>query len=276
MSNMEFKGIRYEKNGPVATITKINPQYNYCMDRIIVPEMGRALKDAKMDDSIRAVVITSESGVHQGAYFVCQVMDEHPDITTVELKDLYVYGHEMVRTIWTMDKPVIGVVKKEGCGGGIEFFHACDFVIGAEEAEFSAPEVESCAICSFGGTQRIPRIVGWRRAQEILMLGMRMTGREAADCGLITRAVPEDQVDAEVQKLIDRILELPPQGIAYNKMAMHKAWEMNLGAGLDFEVEAATMILAEGMFKEITAAVLSGQKPQYRPHRHLTHGAEWQ
>ena len=273
---MEFKGIRYEKKGPVATITKINPEFNYAMDKVIVPEVNCALQDAKVDDEIRVVVITSESGVHQGAFCVYQVMMEQPDNTTLGLRDLYVYGHEVARTIWTMDKPVIGVVKKEGCGGGMEFLHACDFVIGAEDAEFSAPEVESGAICSWGGSQRIPRMVGWRRAQEILMLGGRMTGREAADCGLITRAVPVDQVDAEVQKIIDRILSLPPQGIAYNKMALHKTWEMNLSAGLDWEIEAATMILAEGSFKKITDCYMTGEKPQFGPYYHTTHTPEWQ
>ena len=82
-------------------------------------------------------------------------------------------------------------------------------------------------------------------------------------------------MDAEVQKLLDRILELPAQGIAYNKMAMHKAWEMNLNAGLDYEIEAATMILAEGSFKKITDCYMTGEKPQFGPYYHTTHTPEW-
>lgn len=269
---MTYKALDYEIRDGVAYLVKCNASDGYCMDKDVTVEMRRALLDVRERDDVRAVVIDSKGGIHQGAYIVCQLMDETDPLQTRELIQL---GHEIGELIWNMDKPVIGVIRTEGCGGGIEHLHACDFVVAAEDAVISAPEVETGTMCAWGGSQRIPRIVGWRKAQRILMLGEKMSGREAADAGLITEAVAAGQVDAAVERLVARIKALPAQSVAISKHAMHKAWEMDVNAGLKYEVELSSLLLAEGLFKSIIKDVMAGNEPAFKPYRHLVAGEDW-
>ncbi len=269
---MELKAIRYEIKDDVAYITKVNKDNNYAMDRDATVEMRRCLLDVKERDEIRAIVIDSEGGIHQGAYLVCQLMDE---IDVLQTRELIQLGHEMGELIWNMDKMVIGVIRKEGCGGGIEHFHACDFVIAADDAVISAPEVETGTMCAWGGSQRIPRIVNWRKAQRILLLGESMSGKEAAEAGFITESVPDDQVDDAVNKILNRIRELPGQSLAITKHAMHKSWEMGVTEGLKYEVEVSSLLLAQGLFKDIIKSVMAGDEVKIQEFIHLVKGTEW-
>lgn len=270
---MELRAMRYEIKDSVAYLTKLNATYNYAMDKDTTVEMYRCLRDAAGRDDVRAVVIDSEGGVHQGAFLVCQLMDE---IDVLQTRELIKLGHEMGEFIWNMDKPVIGIIRKEGCGGGIEHFHACDFVIAADDAVISAPEVETGTMCAWGGSQRIPRIVNWRKAQRILMLGEPMSGKEAAEAGFITESAPADHVDACLERILDRIKELPAQSLAITKHAMHKAWEMNVTEGLKYEVEISSLLLAQGLFKDIIKAVIEGKEPEIPAWKHLVQGKEWE
>lgn len=269
---MSYQAIEYEIRDDVAYLVKCNSGTGYAMDKDATVELRRALLDVRERDDVRAVVIDSKAGIHQGAYLVCQLMDETSPLQTRELIQL---GHEIGELIWNMDKPIIGVIRTEGCGGGIEHLHACDFVIAAEDAVISAPEVETGTMCAWGGSQRIPRIVGWRKAQRILMLGEKMSGREAAAAGLITEAVDSSQVDAAINRILTRIKALPAQSIAISKHAMHKAWEMDVNAGLKYEVEVSSLLLAEGLFKDIIKSLMAGEEPDFKPFRHLVSGEAW-
>ncbi len=270
---MVLRSVRYEIREHTAYLTKTDSTYNYSMDKGTTVEMYRCLKDAAKRDEVRAVVIDSEGGIHQGAFLVCQLMDE---IDVLQTRELIQLGHRMGEFIWNMDKPVIGVIRKEGCGGGIEHFHACDFVVAADDAVISAPEVETGTMCAWGGSQRIPRIVNWRKAQKILLLGEKMTGKEAEEAGFITESAPADQVDACVERILSRIRELPAQSIAITKHAMHKAWEMNVTEGLKYEIEVSSLLLAQGLFRDIIKSVMEGKKPEIPEWKHLVRGENWE
>ncbi len=270
---MELKAVRYEIRDQVAYLTKTDSTFNYAMDKNTTVDLYRCLKDAAKRNDVRAVVIDSEGGIHQGAFVVCQLMDE---IDVLQTRELIQLGHEMGELIWNMDKPVIGVIRKEGCGGGIEHFHACDFVVTADDAVISAPEVETGTMCAWGGSQRIPRIVNWRKAQRILLLGEKMTGKEAEEIGFVTESAPADQVDACVNRILNRIKELPAQSIAITKHAMHKSWEMNVTEGLKYEVEISSLLLAQGIFKDVIKAVMEGKEPEIPVWKHLVRGEEWE
>lgn len=271
----QYTAISYEKKAGVATITKINADTGYSMSRDVVVQMRRALLDAAEDDGILAIVITSESGVHQGAYAVNQGMEQEDGGRPLHIREFIQYGHAVARLIETMEKPVIGVIKKQAVGGGLETLHPCDFLIAAEDAVLSQPEVETCTIAGWGGCQRVSRIANWRQAKKVLMLGLPVTGREAAEIGLVTEAVPLDQVDATVQAYIDRLRQVAPQSVALTKSAMRKVWESDHESGLGYERELSALLLSEGMFKEMTDAIMAGKAPQTKPYTHLTNGPEW-
>ncbi len=271
----EYTAITYEKEDGIATITKVNADTGYSMSRDVIVQMRRALLDAQDDDDIRVIVITSESGIHQGAYAVNQGMEQPTGGEPLHIREFIYYGHNVASLIERMEKPVIGVIKKQAVGGGLETLHPCDFIIAAEDAQLSQPEVESCTIAGWGGCQRVSRIVNWRKAKKMLMLGLLVSGKEAEEIGLVTEAVPFDQVDETVRWYIDRLKNVAPHSVALTKAAMLKVWEGSHEAGLSYERELTSLLLTEGIFKEMTDAMAHGEKPEIKPYRHLTNKEEW-
>lgn len=271
----EYTAIRFEKADGVATITKCNADTGYSMSRDVVVQMRRALLDAADDDAVRVIVITSESGVHQGAYAVNQGMEQEEGDRPLHIREFIHYGHDVARLMETMEKPIIGVIKKQAIGGGLETLHPCDFLIAADEAEISQPEVESCTIAGWGGCQRVSRMVNWRKAKKILMLGLPVSGKEAAEIGLVTESAPLDKVDETVQWYIDRLMNVAPHSVALTKTAMRKVWETNHQAGLDIEKELSALLISDGYFKDMTAAMMAGETPEIKPLTHITNGPLW-
>ena len=272
---MKYDSILYEKTDGVATITKNNaPQFG--LTREVVIEMHDALADAAHDDDVSVIVITAGGeGFHMGAV---AFGDARPDwkFTPLEFKELTKFGHDLFRAIELLEKPVIGVAKKGAVGGGFENLHACDFVIGGDTAEFSQPEVTLGMVCGWGGTQRLPRLVGWRKAKEILMGSLVLTGREAADIGLITKSVPIDEVDDAVTALCNRLKACGPVAMAYTKLSMNKVWETDYRSGLDYEVEASAMVNSSGEFTaEVFDDFLAGRHPEFKKAKRITSAPEW-
>lgn len=270
-----YTAISYEKREGTAIITKINRDTGYSMSRDVVVQMRRALLDAAEDDAVQVIVITSESGIHQGAYAVNQGMEQEGGNEPLHIRELIRYGHAVARLIETMEKPVIGVIGKQAVGGGLEILHACDFLIAAEDAQLSQPEVETCTIAGWGGCQRVTRITNWRRAKKFLMLGLPVSGKEAEEIGLVTETVPADALEGTVQQYVKRLKEVAPHSVALTKSAMRKAWEGGHEFGLEYEQELSALLLSEGRFKTMTDAVMAGRKPEIAPYTHLTYGPEW-
>ena len=272
---MDAAAILYEKSNGVATITKINePQFG--MTRAVLLAMREALIDALNDDDVSVIVITcGGAGFHMGAVVFGEARADWK-FTPIEFKEIIQMGHDLFRMMETLEKPIIGVAKGGAVGGGFEMLHVCDFVIAAEGASFSQPEVTLGMICGWGGTQRLTRMVGWRKAKELLMEGVAVTGTQAAALGLVTRAVPLDQVDAEVEALCGRLKANGPVALGYTKLAMNKVWETDHRSGLDFEVEFSGMVNSSGEFTaQVFEDFLAGRQPTFHKRSRMTKGPEW-
>ena len=271
----EFKNILYEKSDGIATITKNNPP-DYGMTRGVIIEMKKVLMDARDDDDISVIVITAGGeGFHAGALVFGEIRPNW-DFTPMEFKEIIQIGHKLYRMIETLEKPVIGVAKAGALGGGLENLHACDFVIAADTAKFSQPEATLGLIAGWGGTQRLPRLVGWRKAKEILLAGIEILGKEAETIGLINKAVLADSVDEEVRNLCEKLKKCGPVGLAYTKLAMNKVWESDYHTGLNYEIEAAGMTISSGEFNsEVFKAFIEGRKPVFKKRKRITSGPEW-
>lgn len=272
---MDLNSIAYEKSDGVATITKNNPpQYGLTLE--VLTEMKAALVDANNDQDILVIVIDAGGeGFHMGAVVLGEANSDW-EFTPIEFKEALMTGQNVFRLIETLEKPVIGVAKAGAVGGGFENLHACDFVIAGDEARFSQPEVTLGMICGWGGTQRLPRMVGWRKAKELLIEGIEISGVEAAELGLVTRAVPVDQVDGEVAALCDRLKKNGPVAMAYTKLAMNKVWDTDYRTGLDYEVEVSGMVNSSGDFNaEVFADFLEGRQPTFNKRKRITADPKW-
>ena len=268
---MNLKSIDYKKDHEVANITKINgPQYGMTLEVLV--EMEEALIDANNDKDISVIIISAGGdGFHMGAVVFGEVGNADWNLSPVEFRDISKVAHKLFRYIETMEKPVIGVAKGGAVGGGFENLHACDFVIASNEAKFSQPEVTLGLNTGWGASQRLPRMVGWRKAKELLLTGIEISGKEAEKIGAITKAVPLNKVDEEVDKLCERLKLCAPVAWGYTKTAINKVWETDYRSGLEFEIEAWGMVNSEKEFNaDVFDDFLNGRQPKFKKNKRIT------
>ena len=273
---MNLKSLDYKKDNGVANIVKINePQYGMTLEVLV--EMEEALIDANNDKDISVIIISAGGdGFHMGAVVFGEVGNADWNLSPVEFRDISKVAHRLFRYIETMEKPVIGVAKGGAVGGGFENLHACDFVIASDEAKFSQPEVTLGLNTGWGASQRLPRMVGWRKAKELLLTGIEISGKEAEKIGAITKSVPLDKVDEEVDRLCERLKLCAPVAWGYTKTAINKVWETDYRSGLEFEIEAWGMVNSEKEFNaDVFDDFLNGRQPKFKKSKRITSGDEW-
>ena len=272
---MNFEYITYEKKGAAAWIVK-GPKGDYGIPRGAVLEMERALDDAGDDTAIRVLVLTAGGeGFHNTASSFFDEASPDFNLSAQDMRSVAEFGHRFLNKLEKFPKPVIGVAKGGAQGGGMESLHPCDFIIAAEDARFSQPETCVDMLPGWGGSQRLARIVGWRKAKMLLMTGQEIDGREAERIGLVTMAFPKAQVDAEVDKLVKSLIAQGPNGLAYTKRAMLKTWETNHQAGLEYEAEALGMAYSAGQVDMAIEAYQAGESPEFSQTRPLCEGPDW-
>ena len=265
---MEYTNLRYEQNGRVVRLIKQNAEQGYCMTAELTREMFDALKKARADDSVGVIVIDSD-GVHQGAFAVSEAM--FTGVSYLQLRETVALGHELCRLIERIEKPVIGVVRKEANGGGFETLDPCDFVICADTAVLTQPEVNLGGIAGWGGVQRLGRMIGWRKAQELLLLGEPVDGKTAEALGIVTKSVPEDKVDEAVDQLCQRLLNVPIQSFSVNKRDLLHVHTMTMYDALEAEIDYTSGLITEGLFSKAVEALMQNKAPEYPPyHRYLS------
>jgi len=184
---MEFKNTLYEKRDGMATITINRPQAMNAMNEETIPEILARLEDAEKDENVRVIVIT---GAGEKAF--CAGLDLKPmmDINVIEAVEISRRGQKLTLAIEEVGKPVIAAINGYALGGGLELAMACDIRIASEKARIGQPEVNVGLIPGWGGTQRLPRLVGKGIAKELIFTGKLIDAKTAERIGLINMVVP--------------------------------------------------------------------------------------
>lgn len=272
---MKFQSIKYEKKNGVATITKDNPETEYGMSKDVLIEAQQALNNAKNDTDVRVIILTTtDNAIHN---YAC-VVNEHKetcDFPALEFRDLLQVGHKFACTIETLEKPVIGVASGGAIGGGLETLLACDFIIAAETATFMFPEITCGIIVGWGTSQRLPRMVGMKKAKYMLMTGEEIDGREAAQIGLVTKAVALNKVEDEVKSLCDKLTSFSPTAMNFMKQSVNKAWDTDYRSGLDYEIEAASLNFSHGDFTHFVKSIGEGKQAEFKAVPKVTNSPDW-
>ena len=253
---MSFEMIIAEKRGRVGLITLNRPKALNALNDQVVNEITAALNDFESDEGIGAIVITgSEKAFAAGADIGAMASFSYMDA----------YKSEYITRNWervkTCRKPVIAAVAGFALGGGSELAMMCDIIIAADTAKFGQPELNLGVIPGLGGTQRLPRAIGYYKAAELVLTGRTMDAVEAERAGLVSRVVPAGDLLAEAERVAEAIASksLP---VAYAaKEALRASQETTAAEGLRFERALFTSLFAlddqkEGMaaFREKRAA----------------------
>lgn len=232
---MSEQEVLYEISDGVATITINRPAKYNALNTSVVTTLRELFKKAESDDTVRSVILT---GAGEKAFAAGADITEFQGKNSKTVRSLAENGQELCKYIESMGKPVIAVVNGFALGGGCEIAMACDVRYASTNAKFGQPEINLGIIPGFGGTVRLPRLVGLGMAKELVYSGDQITADEALRIGLVNK------VYASVAELRDGAMNLAKKfatkpGVAMDlaKQSLNNAWEIPLKKNLDFEVD---------------------------------------
>lgn len=256
----EFKSLIYEKKNNVAWITLNRPEVLNAQSDALRAELVEAIEQAGEDDDIYIVVIT---GAGEKAFSAGADISQFPtrvcaDIIKTKGKKR---PFEMIRDL---PKPVIASVNGLALGGGCELAMACDIIIAAEDAQFGQTELRVGIIPGGGGTQLLPRLVGEKKAKELIFTGRIISAEEALKLGMINQVVPHDKLKESTERLIQDFLRNSPAILKLAKIAINKSLETPLTAGMSYERDLFALCFGFEDQKEGAKAFLEKRKPTYK------------
>ena len=258
---MPYTTLLFDVRDAVATITINRPDKLNALDNTVIAELGDAAGRLHDDGEIRGAILT---GAGAKAFVAGADIGEIAEQGPVDGKARALAGQRVFRSLERCGKPVIAGINGFALGGGCELAMACHLRVASESARFGQPEVKLGIGPGYGGTVRLPRLVGRGRALELLLTGSMIDAQEAHRIGLVNRVVPADRLIAECQELLRTILENGPLALR----ACLEAVDAGLDTGLDeaLLLEAALFGLLSGTadMREGTAAFVEKRKPVFR------------
>jgi enoyl-CoA hydratase len=258
-----FENIIVEKADRIATITVNRPDKLNALNAATIGELDRAFRDVAADDDVRGVVLT---GSGEKAFVAGADIAELAKMGPIEGVAVSRLGQEAFRFLETIGKPVIAAVNGFALGGGMELALACHLRVASEKAKFGLPEVKLGIIPGYGGTVRLPRIVGRGRALELILTGEMIDAAEAHRIGLVNRVAPAGAALTEARALMAKIIGNGPVALRLALESVEHGSDAALQEGLTLESSlfgllATTTDMREGMtaFLDKRAADFSGK-----------------
>ena len=255
--------VTLERRDGELRITLNRPDSMNAWNKQLGADLLAAVREAAADDGVRAVVVTGagrafSSGADLRAGFD-PTPEGHPDVRTA-LKERY---HPIIAGLRRMPKPVLAAVNGPAVGIGMSLALAADLVVARESAYFLLAFVNIGLVPDGGSSLFVPERVGFARATEMAMLGERVPARQAADWGLINRVVADDDFDAEVDALAQRLATGPTRSYAGTKRQLNEWLFARMDAQLDLEAEVQQESAASGDFIEGVQAFLQKRPPSF-------------
>ncbi|MBX2986355.1 MAG: enoyl-CoA hydratase/isomerase family protein [Bdellovibrionaceae bacterium] len=261
--SLEFQTIKLENDGPVWWLSVHRPEALNALNSQVLSEMGEALRmvGELPFESARVLVIT---GSGEKSFVAGADIKEIAALSEDEAVGFAHRGQNAFHELNLMKIPVIAAVNGFALGGGCELALACDFIVAAENAKFGLPEVSLGLIPGFGGTVRLSRAVGARRARELIYTGDMIPAAEAHRLGLVNHVVPAAELRPAVKALAEKILGRAPAAVGMAKKSINRTWDMDIEEGQRFEAESFAELFATQDVREGTAAFIEKRKAQFK------------
>ena len=256
---MEF--IKIDVEYYIATITISRPDALNAMNKVLVAELKEAMEDCLDNDDVGVIVLTGSGDKAFVAGADIKAMRKMSGRQALEFSR---EGQEMTMVIENSPKPVIAAINGFALGGGCEIALACDMRIASENANFSQPEVALGIIPGWGGTQRLPRLIGKGRAIEMIAGGEMIDAEEALRIGLVNHVVPQQELLEKVYTLAKSILKNGPAAVGAALECIHKGFDEHLENGLDIELNTFAELFETDEQREGTTAFVEKRKPNFR------------
>jgi 2-(1,2-epoxy-1,2-dihydrophenyl)acetyl-CoA isomerase len=265
MTAASTDGIVVRASDAVLTLELDRPAQKNALDMTAIGRLVRALEDAAVDDSLRVVVIRSTGADFcAGADWVATNAGrgERPRTGSIQRRTP-LQAHRLIELLTEVQLPVVCAVSGWAAGIGCQIALAADFTVAAESSRFWEPFLERGFTPDSGATWLLPRLVGIARANELLLLGRELSGVEAAEWGLVHRAVPDAELGAAVEELVARLASAPTVALGLTKRCIRRALDGSLAAAMEAESNALELSSRTSDFKEGLAAFRDRRPPRF-------------
>ncbi|HEY49400.1 MAG TPA: enoyl-CoA hydratase/isomerase family protein [Dehalococcoidia bacterium] len=260
---MEYNNIIFEKKDGVARITLNRPDVLNALDAKTLEELGAAAEDIDNDISVRVVVITATGR----AFCTGADLTGVANIPEGKPRDYFLrLWNKTFSAIENISVPTIAVVQGMAYAGGLELVMVCDLAIAAEDAKLSDQHANRGLVPAGGATQRLPRLIGIRKAKELLFTGDRISPAEAERLGLINKVAPADKLEEATNELVEKLVSKSPMAAKAVKKLVNRGMEGSLDTGLELEMLAMTAHGTTEDFQEGIAAFIE-KRPANFPGR---------
>lgn len=249
-----------EHSGRIAVVTVNRPEKLNALDNSVVAELRTMMEELAENGEVGAIILTGAgekafiAGADIGMLAKQGVLDGAANSRQ---------GQELTMTMERSSVPILAAINGYALGGGLELALACDLRFAAKGAKMGLPEVSLGLIPGYGGTQRLPRLVGKSRALQMILTGDPVDADEAERIGLINGVFEPEQLLPGVAKVAERILSRGPMAVALAKQAVHRGAHLSLTDGLRLEADLFGMTSSTDEMKEGTQAFLEKRKPNW-------------
>jgi enoyl-CoA hydratase len=255
---MKFDNILVVKNNKIAQVTINRPNKLNALNSATIHELSDAFEDLEDDEDVKVIVLT---GSGDKAFVAGADISEFVHFSVDEGGGLARKGQDMLfNLIENLSTPVIAAIN--GLGGGLELAMACHFRIASDNAKMGLPEVSLGVIPGYGGTQRLPQLVGKGKAMEMIMTATMIPADEALNCGLVNHVTTQEELLPLAEKIAGKIMRNSSVAISAAIRAVNANFEDGVN-GFDVEIEEFGECFGTNDFKEGTTAFLEKRKPNF-------------
>jgi enoyl-CoA hydratase len=243
----------------IATITVNRPDKLNALDDRVIAELGEAIDAVRGNPDVAGVIVTGAGRAFVAGADIAK-LEQHGAIAA---KALAQRGQEVFRRFENSSKPVIAAVNGFALGGGCELAMACHIRVASEAAKFGQPEVKLGLVPGYGGTQRLPRLVGKGRALQLLLTGEMIDAQEAYRIGLVNRVVPAPELISATTTMLQTILANGPLAVAHCIEVVNAGYDLPLNDALTLEATAFGLLAATDDKREGTRAFLDKRAAKF-------------
>ena len=259
---MDFDNIIFEKSDGVAKITLNRPQEMNAINRGLLEELLKALNDVEGDDQVKVLVITGAGKafcVGGDLKYLSGLMSR-----PMEVLHFTRFWKNVYNAIEDSTKPVIAAINGVALAGGLELVLVCDLAVASEDAMLGDQHANYGLVAGIGGTQRLPRIVGIRRAKELLLTGDWISAQEAYRIGLVNRVAPAGELKRTVDEMVSKLVTKSPLAAKATKRLVNLGMQTDLRTALELECGLTRELAASEDVKEGVRAFGEKRAPVFK------------
>jgi len=244
----------------IALITINRPKNLNALDKTTVEELSEIIDIVSQDDEVKVVIIT---GAGDKSFVAGGDINYMQNMSSMGIREFGIFGQGVLRKIECLPKPVIAAINGFCLGGGCELAMACDFRVASLKGKFGQPEVGLGVTPGFGGTQRLPRLVGTSMAKQLLFTGEIIDAQEALRIGLVNKVVASGELLSYVKGIASQIISKGPIAVSLCKTAVNEGMQVDIDRAMTLEVDLFALCFSTKDQKEGMKAFAEKRSPQF-------------